>query len=125
MTFPAKMRAVVLTGHGGPVDVALDVVGGSAFMTLINVLRQGGRYSSSGSIAGPLVEFDLRQLVYTDLQLTGATIVPPGTMQRLVSLIEQDLLQPLLAQSFPLQQLGEAQEVFLQKKHVGNIVVTT
>jgi len=109
----------------GPVDVGLDVVGGASFMPLINALRQGGRYSSSGSIAGPLVEFDLRQLVYKDLQLTGATIVPPGTMQRLVNLIEQDLLQPLLAHTFPLKDLGRAQETFLQKQHVGNIVIAT
>ncbi len=108
---------------GGAIDVALDVVGGSSFMPLINALRQGGRYSSSGSIAGPLVEFDLRQLVYKDLQLTGATIVPPGAMQRVVSLIEQDLLKPLLAQTFPLKELASAQETFLQKKHIGNIVV--
>ena len=106
-----------------PIDVALDVVGGSTFMPLINNLRQGGRYSSSGSISGPLVEFDLRQLVYRDLQLTGATIVPPGTMKRIVSLIEQDLLKPLLAQSFPLKELGKAQEMFMLKQHVGNIVV--
>ena len=119
------LQQAIADAAGGAIDVALDVVGGSAFIALINALRQGGRYSSSGSIAGPLVEFDLRQLVYKDLQLTGATIVPPGTMQRLVSLIEQDLLQPLLAQSFPLQELGKAQETFLQKKHVGNIVVTT
>jgi NADPH:quinone reductase-like Zn-dependent oxidoreductase len=92
-------------------------------MPLINSLRQVGRYSSSGSIAGPLVEFDLRQLVYRDLQLTGATIVPPGTMHRLVSLIEQGLLKPLLAHAFPLEDLGIAQEMFMQKQHVGNIVV--
>ena len=55
--------------------------------------------------------------------LTGATIVPPGTMQRLVGQIEQNLLKPLLAQSFPLKDPGKAQETFLQKKHVGNIVV--
>ena len=101
----------------------LDVVGGNSFMPLINALRQGGRYSSSGAIAGPLVEFDLRQLVYKDLHLTGATIVPPGTMLRLVRLIEQDLLQPLLAHSFPLKDLGKAQEIFMQKQHVGNIVI--
>jgi NADPH:quinone reductase-like Zn-dependent oxidoreductase len=108
----------------GAVDVALDVVGGKTFMPLINALRQGGRYSSSGAISGPMVEFDLRQLVYKDLQLTGATIVPPGTMARVVSLIEQGLLKPLLAKSFPLHELAKAQETFMQKKHVGNIVVT-
>ncbi len=121
----ADLESAIRDAAGGPVDVALDVVGGDSFMALINALRQGGRYSSSGSIAGPLVEFDLRQLVYKDLQLTGATIVPPGTMQRLVGLIERDLLQPLLAQAFPLRELGKAQEAFLEKKHVGNIVVTT
>ena len=120
-----KLEAEIREAANGSIDIALDVVGGSAFMPLINALRQGGRYSSSGSIAGPLVEFDLRQLVYKDLQLTGATIVPPGTMQRLVKLIEQDKLRPLLAQTFPLQDLALAQQAFLEKKHVGNIVVET
>jgi NADPH:quinone reductase-like Zn-dependent oxidoreductase len=121
----ADLEQAIRDAVGGSIDVALDVVGGASFMPLINTLRQGGRYSTSGAISGPLVEFDLRQLVYKDLQLTGATIVPPGTMQRLVSLIEQDLLRPLLAQTFPLRELGLAQEAFLQKKHVGNIVVET
>ncbi len=119
----ADIEGAIRAAAGGPIDVALDVVGGSMFMPLIDALRQGGRYSSSGSIAGPMVEFDLRQLVYKDLQLTGATIVPPGTMARLVRLIQQDLLQPMLAQTFALRDLAQAQEVFMQKKHVGNIVV--
>lgn len=107
----------------GDIDVALDVVGGAMFMPMINALRQGGRYSTSGCISGPMVDFDLRQLVYKDLQLTGATIVPPGTMKRIVSLIDQGLLKPLLAESFPLKELAKAQEAFIAKKYVGNIVV--
>ncbi len=118
------LEAAIRDSAGGPVDVALDVVGGSTFMHLINALRQGGRYSTSGSISGPLVEFDLRQLVYKDLQLTGATIVPPGTMARIVALIEQGSVKPLLARTFPLRDLAVAQEAFMQKAHVGNIVVT-
>ncbi len=121
----ADLEGAIIDAAAGPVDVALDVVGGNMFMPLINSLRQGGRYSTSGAISGPLVEFDLRQLVYKDLQLTGATIVPPGTMRRLVSLIEQGLLKPLLAQTFPLGDLGKAQEVFMLKQHIGNIVVET
>ena len=109
---------------GGTVDVALDVVGGSMFSPLLDTLRQGGRYSSSGAIAGPVTEIDLRQLVYKDLQLTGATIVPPGTANRLVRLIERGAVKPLLAQSFPLRDLVQAQQAFLEKRHVGNIVVT-
>ena len=65
----------------------------------------------------------MRQLVYKDLQLTGATIVPPGTMRRIVHLIEDGLLRPLLAQTFPLAELAAAQQAFVAKRHVGNIVV--
>ena len=108
----------------GSVDVVLDVVGGHMFMPLVDTLRQGGRYSSSGAISGPMVEFDLRQLVYKDLRLTGATIVPPGTMRRIVHLIEQGKIKPILANTFPLKDLATAQQAFQEKSHVGNIVVT-
>ncbi len=118
------LEAAIRAAAGGPVEVALDVVGGRMFMPLINALRQGGRYSSCGAISGPEVTFDLRQLVYKDLRLTGATITPPGTMARLVKLIERGRLRPMLAQVFPLRELAKAQEAFMAKRHVGNIVVT-
>lgn len=118
------LEGAIRDAAGGAVDVALDVVGGRTFMHLINALRQGGRYCASGAISGPMAEFDLRQLIYKDLRLTGATIVPPGTMQRIVRLIEQGSLKPVLAHIFELRDLAMAQEVFMAKKHVGNIVVT-
>ena len=120
----SDLEAAIRREAGGPVEVALDVVGGTMFMPLIDALRQGGRYSTSGAISGPDVRFDLRQLIYKDLQLTGATITPPGTMQRMVKLIERGQLKPVLARSFPLRDLAEAQQVFMRKAHVGNIVVT-
>lgn len=109
---------------GGPVDVALDVVGGDMFAPLVEALRQRGRYSTSGAIAGPVVEFDLRQLIYKDLQFTGATITPPGLFARACQLIDTGQITPQLAATFPLAELGKAQEAFLAKRHVGNIVVT-
>ncbi|MEZ5924621.1 MAG: alcohol dehydrogenase family protein [Hyphomicrobiaceae bacterium] len=118
------LEQAIRAAGDGPVDVALDVVGGPMFMPLINALRQGGRYSTSGAIAGPDVRFDLRQLIYKDLQLTGATIVPPGTFGRLVKLITEGKVRPMLAEAFPLHDLAKAQEVFMRKRHVGNIVVT-
>lgn len=118
------LEAAIREAAGGPVEVTLDVVGGAMFMPLINALRQGGRYSSSGAISGPDVRFDLRQLIYKDLQLTGATITPPGTFARLIKLIEHGKLRPVLAQAVPLKDLAKAQEAFMQKRHVGNIVVS-
>ena len=108
----------------GVIDVALDVVGQGMFGPLISALRQGGRYSSSGAIAGGQVDFDLRDLIYKDLKMTGATIVPPGTFGRLIKLIEAGQLRPQLAATFDLSALHQAQKTFLEKQHAGNIVVT-
>ncbi len=119
-----KLESDIQKAAGGPVDVALDVVGGTLFAPLVGALRQRGRYSSSGAIAGPIVSFDLRQLIYKDLQFTGATITPPGLFARACRLIETGQLTPQLAATFPLQELAAAQEEFIAKRHVGNIVVT-
>lgn len=119
----ADLEDAICDALQGPLDIALDVVGGSLFMPLVSALRQGGRYSASGCIGGPLAEIDLRQLIYKDLQLTGATICPPGTMQRVVGMIETGALRPLLAGTYPLRDLAKAQQAFLAKAHVGNIVV--
>jgi len=119
-----NLEEAILDAASGPIDIALDVVGATMFMPLINSLRQGGRYSSCGCISGSMTEIDLRRLVYKDLQLTGATICPPGTMQLVVNAIESGGLKPLLAKSFPLSKLVEAQTLFMEKSHLGNIVVT-
>jgi len=106
------------------VTVVADVVGGDLWPQLIDVLARGGRYTCAGAIAGPIVEFDLRTFYLHDLTFTGATIVPPGVFADLVGYIERGEIKPLLAETYPLAELAKAQETFIAKKHVGNIVVT-
>ena len=122
---PADLSEALLAAIGrDTVDVVADVVGGPMFPALLDVLVRGGRYSCSGAIAGPIVDLDLRTMYLKDLTFTGATIVPPGTFGRLVRYIENDEIRPLLAEVYPLQDFVRAQEAFIAKQHVGNIVVT-
>jgi len=106
------------------VDVVADVVGGPMFPALIEALARGGRYTCSGAIAGPIVDLDLRSMYLNDLTFTGATVVPPGTFGRLVNYIEKGEVRPLLAETFRLRDFVKAQQVFIAKQHVGNIVVS-
>ena len=108
---------------GGEADVAADVVGGDGFPMLIGLLKRGGRYVTSGAIAGPVVALDLRTLYLRDLSLFGGTIMPRGVFGALVSHIERGEVRPLLAGTFRLEQIREAQEAFVEKRHVGNFVL--
>lgn len=109
-------------GVGG-VDAVIDVVGGDAWPSLLQVLRPGGRYATAGAIAGPMVQLDLRTLYLKDLQLIGCTVLDDGVFAALVRRIERDEVGPLVAAVFPLEQLVAAQQRFLDKAHVGKIVI--
>jgi NADPH:quinone reductase-like Zn-dependent oxidoreductase len=105
------------------VDVVADVVGGDRFPELLRLLRRGGRLTSAGAIGGPVVPLDLRTMYLHDLTLVGATVPPVTAFAGLVGLIEQGGVRPLLAATFPLDRFRDAQEAFIAKRHVGNIVI--
>ena len=107
------------------ITVVADIVGGDYFATLIEVLERGGRYTCSGAIAGPIVSLDLRTFYLNDLTFTGSTIVPLGTLQNVVKMVENNQIRPVLAATYPLKDLREAQKAFIKKMHTGNIVVVT
>jgi NADPH:quinone reductase-like Zn-dependent oxidoreductase len=105
------------------VDVVIDNVGGPAFAGMLEVLRRGGRYVSSGAIGGPIVEMDMRTFYLKDITLIGCTAWDEPVFPNLISYIERDEIRPLLAKTFPLEQIATAQQEFLKKEHVGNFVL--
>lgn len=105
-------------------DVVVDLVAGPKWPSLLDVLRPGGRYAVAGAIAGPLVELDVRTLYLKDLSFFGCTVLEPDVFGRLVRYIEDGQLRPLVAQTFPLDEIAEAQTTFQSKSHIGKIVLT-
>jgi NADPH:quinone reductase-like Zn-dependent oxidoreductase len=105
------------------VDLVVDNVAGPAFPSLLQVLKPRGRYVTSGAIAGPVVQLDMRTLYFKDQQLIGCTSWDQDIFPDLISYIERGEIRPVLARTFPLEQIGDAQTAFLEKKHVGNLVL--
>ena len=105
------------------VDVVVDNVAGPAFGGLLKVLRRGGRYVSSGAIGGPLVTLDMRTFYLKDLTLVGCTAWDEPVFPNLISYIERGELRPLVAKTFPLDRIADAQQEFLEKKHFGKFVL--
>ena len=107
----------------GLIDAVADVVGGTVFEAMLPLLRRGGRFATSGAISGPIAELDLRILIYRDLYFAGATVCPPGTMAKVVALINEGRIEPTLSAVYPLADMALAQEVFAAKRHTGKFVV--
>ena len=105
------------------VDVVVDNVAGPAFGGMLKVLKRGGRYVSSGAIGGPLVTLDMRTFYLKDLTLIGCTAWDEPVFPNLITYIERGELRPLVAKTFPLERIADAQREFLEKKHVGNFVL--
>ncbi|GEN98193.1 alcohol dehydrogenase [Novosphingobium sediminis] len=104
-------------------DVVIDVAGGAGFPALLEALKRGGRYGVAGAISGPIAELDLRTLYLKDLTLLGCTILEPEVFPNLVSYIERGEIRPVVAATYPLSQIVAAQRAFLEKKHIGKIVL--
>lgn len=105
------------------VDVVVDNVAGPGFPAMLKVLERGGRYVSSGAIAGPLVPLDMRDMYLKDITLLGTTAWDEPVFPNLVSYIERGEIQPLLARTYPLDRIADAQRDFLKKEHFGNFVL--
>ena len=79
---------------------------------------------TSGAIAGPIVELDLRTLYLKDLSLLGSTYQGDEIFSNLVAYIEKNEIRPLVAKSYQLANIVEAQEDFISKQYVGKLVLT-
>ena len=105
------------------VDLVVDNVAGPHFDSMLKVLRRGGRYTSSGAIGGPIVSLDMRTFYLKDITLVGCTAWDEPVFPNLIGYIERGEIKPLVAATFPLERIADAQREFLLKRHVGKFVL--
>ncbi|WP_421863465.1 alcohol dehydrogenase family protein [Marinobacter adhaerens] len=105
------------------VDVVIDNVAGEQVGKLLKLMARGGRYASSGAIAGPITIIDMRDFYLKDLTLLGCTAWDEPVFSNLIEYIEKGEIRPLVAKTFELKEIATAQQEFLKKTHFGNFVL--
>jgi NADPH:quinone reductase-like Zn-dependent oxidoreductase len=90
-------------------------VAGPQFGGLLDILCAGGRYAVAGAIAGPVVSLDLRTVYLKDLRFLGCTIPEPEVFPNLVGYIEPREIEAVVARTYPLREMAEAQRDFLYR----------
>jgi len=120
----ADIAAAVGTATGGrPLTLIADVVGGEHFAPLLALLGRGGRYVVAGAIGGPIVPLDLRTLYLNDLTFFGSTVYREDVFPTLLAFVAEGGVRPAVSQTRPLAEIAAAQAEFLEKRHVGSMVL--
>lgn len=93
------------------------------FNDLLRALRPEGRYTTAGAIAGPVVELDLRTMYLNHLELNGSSQGTRDAFRRVKQYVENRDIKPLLDRTYKLSDFHAAQQAFIDKEHIGNLVV--
>jgi NADPH:quinone reductase-like Zn-dependent oxidoreductase len=119
----ARDEDIVKSLGQNSVDVVIDLVAGESWSKFLDVLKPKARYAVSGAIGGPIVELDIRTLYLKDLSFFGCTTLEREVFSNLIKRIEKKEIKPLVAKTFDLKNIVDAQKEFLTKKHLGKIVL--
>ena len=95
------------------------------FAPLLETIKRGGHYTTSGAIGGPIVPLDLRTLYLRDLTMHRAAVLPSEVFTNMVGYIERGEIRPIVADTFPLERLAEAQTAFMAKQHILPVAAPT
>jgi len=105
------------------VDVVFEHVGASTFEKSVACLPYGGRLVTCGATAGHEVKLDLRVLFYKRISLLGSTMGSKGDLFRILQLVEEGRLKPVLDRTLPLADAALAHQLLQNRAHFGNVVL--
>ncbi len=106
------------------VDVVFEHVGGETFEKSLACLPYGGRLVTCGASSGREVKLDLNVLFYKRISLLGSTMGSKGDLFRILQLVNEGKLKPVLDRVLPLEKAVEAHGLLADRKSFGNVVLT-
>ena len=111
-----------LTGKRG-VDIVFEHVGSATWEKSIKALAVGGRLVTCGATTGYAGQTDIRFLYSKQLSILGSYMASKGELLRVVELVRQRRLKPVVDKVYPLADAAKAQERMEKREHFGKIVL--
>lgn len=126
-----ETRLKEITGEGG-VRVVLDAVGGPAFLPLTAAMARGGLLINYGGQSPEATPFPLFNVLSRSLTLRGYLVHEiTGDPERLAAAkafaldgLSDGSLKPIIARTFPFEEIAEAHRYLESNEQLGKVVVT-
>jgi len=112
-----------LTGKRG-VDVVFEHVGEATWPKSLASLAAGGRLVTCGATTGYDARVDIRFLFQRQQAIFGSFMGTLGELHRVLQLIFQKKLRPVIDGTYPLEDIAAAHRRLEQKEQFGKVVLT-
>ncbi len=117
-----KARSVAGVGDAG-VDVVIEHVGGVTFEESLKVLNWGGRLVLCGATSGADVKVNLKPLFFKNISILGSTMGSKADLFRIVKLVEQKKLIPVIDSVYEFSDYLKATERLESREAFGKVIV--
>ena len=116
-------RVRELTGRRG-VDVVFEHVGEATWDASLRSLAWGGRLVTCGATTGAQVKADLLVIFFKSISILGSTMGSKGEVPRLVKLLGEGRLRPVIGKVLPMEDVAEAHRLLEERQVFGKVVLT-
>jgi NADPH:quinone reductase-like Zn-dependent oxidoreductase len=111
-----------LTNRRG-VDAVVDNVGQATLFSSIRSVRKGGRILIVGATSGPKFDLDIRYIFSKQISIIGSTMGPHTDFVRVMSLVFEGKLKPIVGKVLPLSEIQEAHRLLEDGDVFGKVVL--
>ncbi len=115
-------QVMALTGGRG-VDVVMEHIGGEVFTQSLQCLARGAIIVTVGAHAGEVVQFDIIPFFRRELRLAGSKNASVLELRKVMGLVAEGKLKPIVHKALPLSQAAEGHRVVDSRDFFGKVVL--
>ena len=115
-------RVMELT-EGNGVDLVFEHVGGELFQRALDSLAPDGRIVTCGAHAGEVVPFDIIPFFRSQHAVIGSFVYTREELERVLKLARRGTIKPLVAATYPLEEVRAASEKLESRDFFGKILL--
>ncbi len=107
----------------GGVDMVVNFTGGDSWVPSLRALKRGGRLMTCGATAGYDPNTDLRYIWTFELKILGSNSWASEDLIRLMALIREGRLDPVIDDVLPLEDTREGVRRLCDREVIGKIII--
>lgn len=120
--WPRRVRALPWVGKRG-VDIVFEHVGKATWNDSVRLARRGGTIVTCGASSGWDAQTDLRHVFFRQIQILGSTMGSKSALFRVLQLVEDAKLHPVVDRTFALREAADAHRYLDRREQFGKVVL--